>query len=210
MDHDLLGEGPVRYTFLLSSYHGEHPFRFEVAFDAPPERVEVARVVSAKGTDKKYMDLAWDESAGRWVAEGWFDPADHDYVPGRLFVSYRTRPREVSGPKNPPTISLGQGLARPVGWEGVVVGKLELPMHTIRYTFASEDPSSPFSNDSEGPATIDVRSLDGEEATKAGAPATEEEAKRQGLCAGGPHEPPPGSGKGRGLARHCGRSVQDF
>ena len=53
-------------------------------------------------------------------------------------------------------------------------------MHTIRYTFASEDPSSPFSNDSEGPATIDVRSLDGEEAIQAGAPATEEEAKRQG------------------------------
>ena len=178
-DHDLLGADSVTLTFLLSSYHGEHPFRFEVAFDAPPERIEAARVVSAKGTDKKHMDLAWDGSVGRWVAEGWFDPADHDYVPGRLFVSYRTRQQEVSGLKAP-TISLGQGLARPVGWEGVVVGKLELPMHTIRYTFTSEDPSSPFSDDSEGPATIDVRSLDGEEAIQAGAPATEEEAKEQG------------------------------
>ena len=61
-----------------------------------------------------------------------------------------------------------------------MVARLELPMHTIRYTFTSEDPSSPFSDDSEGPATIDVKSLDGEEATKAGAPATEEEAKEQG------------------------------
>ena len=178
-DHDLLGEGPVRYTFLLSSYHGEHPFRFEVAFDVPPERIEVARVVSVKGTERKCMDLTWDGAVGRWVAEGWFDPSDHDYVPGRLFVSYRTRPREVSGLKVP-AFNLGQGFARPVGWEGVVVARLELPMHTIRYTFTSEDPSSPFSDDSEGPATIDVKSLDGEEATKAGAPATEEEAKEQG------------------------------
>ena len=178
-DHDLLGGDPASYTFLLSSYHGEHPFRFEVAFDAPPERIEVARVVSVKGTERKYMDLTWDGTVGRWVAEGWFDPADHDYVPGRLFVSYRTRSREVSGLKMP-TFNLGQGLARPVGWEGVVVARLELPMHTIRYTFTSEDPSSPFSDDSEGPATIDVKSLDGEEATKAGAPATEEEAKEQG------------------------------
>ena len=178
-DHDLLGADSVTLTFLLSSYHGEHPFRFEVAFDVPPERIEVARVVSVKGTERKYMDLTWDGAAGRWVAEGWFDPADHDYVPGRLFVSYRTRPREVSGLKVP-TFNLGQGLARPVGWEGVVVARLELPMHTIRYTFTSEDPSSPFSDDSEGPATMDVRSLDSAEAIQAGAPATEEEAKEQG------------------------------
>ena len=175
-DHDLLGEGPVRYTFLLSSYHGEHPFRFEVAFDVPPERIEVARVVSAKGTERKCMDLAWDGSAGLWVAEGWFDPSDHDYVPGSLSVSYKVRPREVADGLPAPGAAPAPTAARPAGWEDVTVTPERLPDGSVRYTYHSPT----LFGDGDGPATITVTRREAEEARQAGAPATAEEAIEQG------------------------------
>ena len=175
-DHDLLGGDPASYTFLLSSYHGEHPFRFEVAFDAPPERIEVARVVSVKGTERKCMDLTWDESVGRWVAEGWFDPSDHDYVPGSLSVSYRVRPREVADGLPAPGAAPAPTAARPAGWEDVTVTPERLPDGSVRYTYHSPT----LFRDEDGPATITITKRDAEEARQAGAPATVEEAVEQG------------------------------
>ena len=175
-DHDLLGGDPVHFTFLLSSYHGEHPFRFEVAFDAPPERVEAARVVSTKGTERKHLDLAWDASVGRWVAEGWFDPSDHDYVPGSLSVSYKVRPREVADALPAPGAAPAPTAARPAGWEDVTVTPERLPDGSVRYTYHSP---TLFGN-GDGPATITVTRREAEEARQAGAPATAEEAIEQG------------------------------
>ena len=175
-DHDLLGGDPASYTFLLSSYHGEHPFRFEVAFDVPPERIEVARVVSVKGTERKCMDLAWDGSAGLWVAEGWFDPSDHDYVPGSLSVSYKVRPREVADGLPAPGAAPAPTAARPAGWEDVTVTPERLPDGSVRYTYHSP---TLFGN-GDGPATITVTRREAEEARQAGAPATAEEAIEQG------------------------------
>ena len=175
-DHDLLGGDPASYTFLLSSYHGEHPFRFEAAFDVPPERIEVARVVSVKGTERKCMDLAWDGSAGLWVAEGWFDPSDHDYVPGSLSVSYKVRPREVADGLPAPGAAPAPTAARPAGWEDVTVTPERLPDGSVRYTYHSPT----LFGDGDGPATITVTRREAEEARQAGAPATVEEAIEQG------------------------------
>ena len=175
-DHDLLGADSVTLTFLLSSYHGEHPFRFEVAFDVPPERIEVARVVSVKGTERKCMDLAWDGSAGLWVAEGWFDPSDHDYVPGSLSVSYKVRPREVADGLPAPGAAPAPTAARPAGWEDVTVTPERLPDGSVRYTYHSPT----LFGDGDGPATITVTRREAEEARQAGAPATVEEAIEQG------------------------------
>ena len=175
-DHDLLGGDPASYTFLLSSYHGEHPFRFEAAFDVPPERIEVARVVSTKGTERKCMDLAWDGSAGLWVAEGWFDPSDHDYVPGSLSVSYKVRPREVADGLPAPGAAPAPTAARPAGWEDVTVTPERLPDGSVRYTYHSPT----LFGDGDGPATITVTRREAEEARQAGAPATAEEAIEQG------------------------------
>ncbi len=175
-DHDLLGGDPASYTFLLSSYHGEHPFRFEVAFDVPPERIEVARVVSVKGTERKCMDLAWDGSAGLWVAEGWFDPSDHDYVPGSLSVSYQVRPREVADALPAPGAAPAPTAARPAGWEDVTVTPERLPDGSMCYTYHSPT----LFGDGDGPATITVTRREAEEARQAGAPATAEEAIEQG------------------------------
>ena len=177
-DHDLLGGDPVHFTFLLSSYHGEHPFRFEVAFDAPPERVEAARVVSTKGTERKHMDLAWDASVGRWVSEGWFDPSDHDYVPGSLSVSYRTKPEEVTDPSDPGATPT----PIPAGWEDVKVTGERLSEDTVRLTYTSPT----MFNDENHPATITVTRRDAEGARQAGAPATVEEALAQGYEPVGP------------------------
>ena len=177
-DHDLLGGDPVHFTFLLSSYHGEHPFRFEVAFDAPPERVEAARVVSTKGTERKHLDLAWDASVGRWVAEGWFDPSDHDYVPGSLSVSYRTKPEEVTDPSDPGATPT----PIPAGWENVKVTGERLSEDTVRLTYTSPT----MFNDESHPATITVTRRDAEGARRAGAPATVEEALAQGYEPVGP------------------------
>ena len=175
-DHDLLGGDPASYTFLLSSYHGEHPFRFEVAFDVPPERIEVARVVSVKGKERKCMDLTWDESAGLWVAEGWFDPSDHDYVPGSLSVSYKVRPREVADALPAPGAAPAPTAARPAGWEDVTVTPERLPDGSVRYTYHSPT----LFGDGDGPATITITRREAEEARQAGAPATAEEAIEQG------------------------------
>ena len=177
-DHDLLGGDSVHFTFLLSSYHGEHPFRFEVAFDAPPERVEAARVVSTKGTERKHLDLAWDASVGRWVAEGWFDPSDHDYVPGSLSVSYRTKPEEVTDPSGPGATPT----PIPAGWEDVKVTGERLSEDTVRLTYTSPT----MFNDENHPATITVTRRDAEGARRAGAPATVEEALAQGYEPVGP------------------------
>ena len=198
-DHDLLGADSVTLTFLLSSYHGEHPFRFEVAFDAPPERIEAARVVSAKGTDKKHMDLAWDGSVGRWVAEGWFDPADHDYVPGALSVSYRAKPVELRLDLVSP--SLIASLAyRPAAWDDITVTQERISEKTLVYTYHSPT----FFDDSDGPATITVTRRDAEEARQAGAPATVEEAIAQGYEPAGPTNLPVAPGKVIGSPKTVG------
>ena len=193
-DHDLLGGDPVHFTFLLSSYHGEHPFRFEVAFDAPPERVEAARVVSTKGTERKHMDLAWDASVGRWVSEGWFDPSDHDYVPGSLSVSYRTKPEEVTDPSGPGATPT----PIPAGWEDVKVTGERLSEDTVRFTYTSPT----MFNDENHPATITVTRRDAEGARRAGAPATVEEALAQGYEPVGPTTL--SLGHGQATAPHSG------
>lgn len=122
------------------------------------------------------MDLTWDESAGRWVAEGWFDPSDHDYVPGSLSVSYKVRPREVADALPAPGAAPAPTAARPAGWEDVTVTPERLPDGSVRYTYHSPT----LFGDGDGPATITVTRREAEEAHQAGAPATAEEAIEQG------------------------------
>ena len=41
-------------------------------------------VTSTKGSEVKKIKANYDNATGTWTAEGWFDPANHNYVPGTL------------------------------------------------------------------------------------------------------------------------------
>lgn len=145
------------------------------------------------------MDLAWDGTAGRWVAEGWFDPADHDYVPGALSVSYRAKPMELR--LDPVSPSLIASLAcRPAAWDDITVTQERISEKTLVYTYHSPT----FFDDSDGPATITVTRRDAEEARQAGAPATAEEAIAQGYEPAGPTNLPVAPGKVIGSPKTVG------
>lgn len=86
--------GPARIS--LSEMKGTRPvlsfrsyedFRFEVNF-TNPETLESVYVVSIRNNVKKYLQAHWNEELGLFVAEGFFDPNDHSYVPGALSVEY--------------------------------------------------------------------------------------------------------------------------
>ena len=68
------------------SYNPAYQMKFEVEV-SNPERVDRLFVTSEKGSEMKYMEAAYDEKSGLWVAQGYFDPSNHQYVPGALNVS---------------------------------------------------------------------------------------------------------------------------
>ena len=68
------------------------PFRFEVNFKNA-QNLDKVYVVSTRNNVKKYLEAKWDEELELFVAEGYFDPKDPNYVPGVISLEYVT-PRE--------------------------------------------------------------------------------------------------------------------
>ncbi len=60
--------------------------RFVVAF-SDNEKVKSVKIVSTKNGKKKYM-AAKRSKSGEFIAQGFFDPGNHNYVPGQLSISY--------------------------------------------------------------------------------------------------------------------------
>ena len=62
-------------------------FRCEIEF-TNPESLDAVFVISTRNNVKKYIQAFWDPELGKFVAEGYFDPNDHNYVPGVLTLEY--------------------------------------------------------------------------------------------------------------------------
>ena len=68
------------------SFNPANPLRFEVTV-SNTDRVRRLFVTSDKGSEMKYLEASYDAAKGVWVAEGYFDPTNHSYVPGSLNIS---------------------------------------------------------------------------------------------------------------------------
>ncbi len=73
----------------------QSPFRFEINF-TPAEGLKNVYVVSTRNNVKKYLQAVWNEELGLFVAEGYFDPLDHSYIPGELEIEYVLYGEKVS------------------------------------------------------------------------------------------------------------------
>ncbi|MEE3428935.1 MAG: leucine-rich repeat protein, partial [Ruminococcus sp.] len=86
-EYDLLSGKKQSITFILESFHGKTPFKFVIGYDNNDSIGSVA-VASVRNQTTKSMKATWDESAKAYIAEGYFDENNHDYVPGAISVSY--------------------------------------------------------------------------------------------------------------------------
>ena len=78
---NIIGMKPV-VTFNPNS-----DFRFTVQFDKVSS-VHRVFVVSTRNNVSKSMEAIWDEGQQAYIAKGWFDPGNRDYVPGNITVEY--------------------------------------------------------------------------------------------------------------------------
>ncbi|MBR5620245.1 MAG: leucine-rich repeat domain-containing protein, partial [Clostridia bacterium] len=60
-----------------------NPMDFAVKLNTN-EDVQTVEILSVKGTEVKSISASFDSATGTWKASGWFDPANHAYVPGTL------------------------------------------------------------------------------------------------------------------------------
>lgn len=91
LSYDLLSGKKHNITFVLESFHGVTPFRFTVGYKNT-DKVERVYITSTRNQITKKMVANYDSALGLYVAEGWFDPANHDYVPGKIGVEYLEKP----------------------------------------------------------------------------------------------------------------------
>ena len=69
------------------SFSSNNPMQFFVGF-SHPENVKDVFVTSDRNNITKRLQATWDEDRQLFVAEGFFDPNDTGYVPGKLNVYY--------------------------------------------------------------------------------------------------------------------------
>lgn len=89
-------DGETSHTLSLLPLEDDQPqiamqagnaLRFQVRFDNL-ERLDRVYITSTKSDDVKYLEAVYDQSAGAYIADGYFDPDDTDYVPGTIGVTY--------------------------------------------------------------------------------------------------------------------------
>ena len=81
--YNLLSDSKPNITFVA----GNCPMNFMVKFDYP-EKVKKVYVTSDRGNVTKRMEAVWDENLNAFVANGYFDESDNNYVPGKINVYY--------------------------------------------------------------------------------------------------------------------------
>ena len=77
---DKLAAAQPAFTFVPGT-----PFSFRISV-SNSDRVKELFIVSTKEGMKKQLPLVWNEPSGCWFGTGFFDEADHSYVPGDLTV----------------------------------------------------------------------------------------------------------------------------
>ena len=140
---DLLQMSNPRLTFYLTSFGGT-PFTFEVGLDAPQANISNVYVASTRDGQSRTLEAKWDEVAECYIASGWFDPDDHNYVPGNLSVSVSNNPQErridLSGDNpNSSWISVPESLK-----DSVSVNKVAIDDDTYRLDYTSKDGSESY------------------------------------------------------------------
>ncbi len=88
---DMFGNDGARpnITYLPSA-----KLMFKISFE-DNSKVENVAVVSTRGHNKKFIDAKWNEKLRCFVAEGYFDDGNMNYVPGTITVEYNTKRPEI-------------------------------------------------------------------------------------------------------------------
>ena len=97
--YDLLNEKKNSVTFRLESFHGVTPFKFTAKY-TNPEKIESVYISSIRNQATKNMKAVYDAQSNTFVAEGFFDESNHDYVPGKIGVQYIKKTDKVYPPEN--------------------------------------------------------------------------------------------------------------
>ncbi len=69
-------------------------FDFILKYDHP-EQIDRVYVTSTRNNEKKYLEATYDEAKGAFVTNGFFDPSDHSYVPGKISIEYNKKSNAV-------------------------------------------------------------------------------------------------------------------
>ncbi|MGF6989667.1 putative repeat protein (TIGR02543 family) [Lachnospiraceae bacterium PM6-15] len=78
----------------VMEFNPAYKFTFNIKFDNGAELKDVY-VVSEKNGMKKTMATTWNEATGSYIASGWFDEENHNYVPGVFSVEYTTEKKTI-------------------------------------------------------------------------------------------------------------------
>ena len=85
--YDLMSGKKNNIVFRLESAHGQTPFRFKAKYKNE-DNIDSVYITSSRNQIIKKMKATWDENEKAFVAAGFFDDNDHDYVPGKIGVQY--------------------------------------------------------------------------------------------------------------------------
>ncbi len=85
--YNMLESRKQSIIFRLESFHGQTPFKFIVKLDKP-ELADSVFITSTRSGVSKYMTATWSDEENAYVAEGYFDENNHDYVPGKINVHF--------------------------------------------------------------------------------------------------------------------------
>ncbi len=78
------------------SYNPAYPLSFEITA-TNNQNIDRMFVTSTKGENIKYLEAFYNEKFGTWKAKGFFDPANHSYVPGMYNISIIEKENIVVG-----------------------------------------------------------------------------------------------------------------
>ncbi len=85
--YDLLSGKKHNVTFIMESHGGSRPFKFTANYKNA-ENIKRVYITSTRNQVTKKMQAFYDKKVGAFVANGFFDENDHDYVPGKIGVQY--------------------------------------------------------------------------------------------------------------------------
>ena len=71
----------------VTQFNPAYQFVFNIKFSNSSKLKEV-NVVSTRNGLQKRLPAVWNESTESFIANGWFDEENHNYVPGKLSVEY--------------------------------------------------------------------------------------------------------------------------
>ena len=93
--YDMLKATKQNIVFTLSSFHGDAPFKYIVKLDNP-ELAGSVYITSTRSGVTKYIEATYNENENAFIAQGFFDESNHDYVPGKINVHFTEKKEEIT------------------------------------------------------------------------------------------------------------------